>query len=146
MKPPQLQSVDKAKVTGVSLDKKIAVQNIDILTRTTSGVQGQNNSLGNQKTLVILTNFQNDTAQPFSQETIRDIIVSDSGIVNRYYKENSFNQTYFSGDVVGWYTIPIDNSPCKWQWPDSPWRWAELADQEASSQGINVDSYQRMVG
>src|SRR5437773_2565659 len=62
--------------------------------------------LGDQKTIVILANFQN-TSQP--NETTSDISW-ELAQVNNFCKENSYGLASVSADVVGWYTLPMDQT------------------------------------
>lgn len=64
-------------------------------------------SLGVQKTIVLLVNFQNTVQPNLTHTEVQDIIFNK---VNSYYLETSYNKTSFSGDVFGWYAIPIDQT------------------------------------
>jgi hypothetical protein len=66
------------------------------------------NTLGAQSTLVILVNFQDDPAnQPY---TVVDAQSAVFGVVSNFFLENSYQQTWVTGDVAGWYTIPLSSS------------------------------------
>ncbi len=60
------------------------------------------NTLGEQSTLVMLVNFQNDVQEPWTVEEVTDLVFSS---VNDFYRENSNDQTWFAGDVQGYYTL-----------------------------------------
>jgi len=65
--------------------------------------------------LVLLLNFLDSPALPFTSEKVKEIIFN--GQIQKFYQENSYNQMYFSGDVYDWYTLPrngIENGNCKW--------------------------------
>lgn len=63
--------------------------------------------LGEQKIAVILVNFQ-DTVQPqLTKEQVRDIIFTK---INNYYKENSYDKIFLSGDVYGWYQLSMNKT------------------------------------
>lgn len=64
-------------------------------------------TFGDQKTAVILVNFLDNTSQPWTPAYVRGVIFNNPDSVNAYYKEISFNQTSLSGEVFGWYTLPI---------------------------------------
>lgn len=66
------------------------------------GSSRQPESVGEQKTLVLLIKFNNSTSpQPISAQEMRSRIFN--GAFQEFYKEQSYKKTYFSGDVLGWY-------------------------------------------
>lgn len=70
-------------------------------------------SMGEQKTVTLLTNFQNTSQPSITKDQIADIVFNQ---VNSYYKENSYGKTYITGDIYppkttsNWYTLPIDQT------------------------------------
>ncbi|MBM4926245.1 cadherin-like domain-containing protein [Vibrio parahaemolyticus] len=93
------------------------------------------NTLGEQSTLVMLVNFQDDIQEPWTVEEVTDLVF---GSVNDFYKENSNNQTWFAGDVLGYYTLPI-NSVC-----DTAQIYTASKD-VAATKNVDIDSYSRVV-
>ena len=94
-------------------------------------------TLGEQKTLVILVNFQDQpNNRPWALNDIHDLVFGD---VNDFYLENSFGQSWLTGDVAGWYTLPIDSVSCDENGISTSARAA------AASAGINVTGYNRYV-
>ncbi|MBM2817717.1 MAG: hypothetical protein HW401_307, partial [Parcubacteria group bacterium] len=67
-------------------------------------------SIGDQKTLVILLDFTNSGAHPFTKEKAYDLVFNDQ--FQDFYKEQSYNQVSFSGDVVDWYKLNKNRSNC----------------------------------
>jgi hypothetical protein len=95
------------------------------------------NALGEQKTAVILVNFQDKPAdKPWTTDQVRTMVF---GTVNAFYLENSFQQAWLSGDVVGWYTIPQVSTSC-----DSM-QIAGDAKAAAGAAGVDLSSYARLV-
>ena len=94
------------------------------------------NTFGDQRTVVILVNFTDNLGSPV---TAPDAAAVTFGQVNSFYQENSYGQTSVSGDVYGLYTIPMSSSVC-----DSN-QLATLADQQATSHGVNLSLYTRKV-
>ncbi len=105
-------------------------------TVSATGAPTLQNTLGEQRTLVLLVNFQ-DTAtnQPFSVDQARQAVF---GAVTDYYREASFGQTWFSGDAYGWFTLPLA-STC------NTLAIGDAADQAAQAAGINLASYGRLI-
>ena len=133
--PTHLLTGSIVRVNGVQLESKVAVAS------GTSSASMQTISaalpaaFGNQNTLVVLVNFQNNTTQPYTASYAYDeTFVKNSN----FYLENSFSQTWFTGNVVGWYTLPI-SSTCDLG------TIATSANQAASAAGVNLSGYQRFV-
>jgi len=68
-------------------------------------------TIGPQRTAVILVNFQDNPSEMFTKEQVKQIISK----VNDFYKENSYGKTWLTGggnaetpypDIYGWYTLP----------------------------------------
>ncbi len=102
---------------------------------TTTSSAALSNTFGEQRTLVLLVNFQDNPQQPWTIDEVQDMVF---GKVNYFYKENSFGQTWLSGDVHGYYTLPI-NSSCDYKGFESYITAAAEAD------GIDTSSYSRKV-
>jgi hypothetical protein len=94
---------------------------------------------GTKKIAVHLFNFLNDTAQPWTQSTVRGVVFDNSDSVNAYYQDASFGQLALTGDVFGWFTIPDDNAGCDYT------GWGSLARTAAANAGVNLSSYTNVV-
>ena len=94
---------------------------------------------GAQNTIVILFNFTNKTTQPWTTGAVDDVIFNAANSVNQYFQDTSFNQISFTGDVVGWYTIPYTDSPCSYN------TWASAANSAATDDGVVLANYSRRV-
>src|SRR5205814_10673389 len=95
------------------------------------------NTFGAQSTLVILVNFQDNTTQPYTLSSAYDVAFNQT---SNFDMENSFKQTWLTGDVVGWYTLPITAGSC----PDAN-LIATDANQAAAAAGVNLANYARFV-
>ncbi|MCX8932087.1 Ig-like domain-containing protein [Vibrio parahaemolyticus] len=94
-------------------------------------------SIGQQDTLVMLLNFkENPNDQPITSEEAHALVF---GEVNDFYQENSYGKTWLSGQVAGWYTLPVSNQVC-----DYPSVQAE-ADKMARADGVVLEDYQRII-
>ncbi|HCG7400181.1 TPA: cadherin-like domain-containing protein [Vibrio parahaemolyticus] len=94
-------------------------------------------SIGQQDTLVMLLNFkENPNDQPITSEEAHALVF---GEVSDFYQENSYGKTWLSGQVAGWYTLPVSNQVC-----DYPSVQAE-ADKMARADGIVLEDYQRII-
>ncbi|WP_199775724.1 Ig-like domain-containing protein [Pseudoalteromonas sp. T1lg22] len=85
----------------------------------------------------MLLNFkENPNEKPVTSGEAHDLVF---GTVNDFYKENSFGQTWFSGQVVGWYTLPLSNQECNFL------AVQDAADQKAIASGIVLSNFDRIV-
>ena len=66
-------------------------------------------AVGPQKTLVLLTMFEDSAPVPFSTEEAQNIIFNSQAF--NFFNEQSYGRISFYGDVFGWYTVPR-NSNC----------------------------------
>ena len=131
--PGQLLSGSKVHVDGDLLDNTLMLGSggsVQVLALPTT------NTFGPQRTLVLLVNFTDNQSTPYdwtaaSQTTFQT--TSD------FYMENSYGQTSLTGDVFGWYTIPMSSATC------DTTQIATLAEQAATAQGVNVGSYPRRI-
>jgi hypothetical protein len=93
-------------------------------------------TFGEQRTLLILVNFSDATVQPYTPADARAILF---GTTSQFYLENSFQQTWLGGDVVGWYTIATTSTVC-----DTA-SIALQAQSAATAAGIDLASYAHLV-
>src|SRR5262245_14118155 len=94
------------------------------------------NPLGEQRTLVILVNFSDAPTQPYTPDVARSVMFDTT---SRFYQENSFQQTWLTGDVVGWFTIATTSTVC------DTGAIATQAEAAASAAGFNVAAYPHRV-
>ena len=136
--PTYLTSGAKVRVRGIRTNDVLALQSGGDSVQVLSSALP--NTLGEQRTLVILVNFRNDTSQPYAVDFANNVFF---GTTSSFFLENSYQQTYLSGVVNGWYTIdmdsPVNASTCDYSLISS------LADQAASSAGVVLSNYSHKV-
>lgn len=93
-------------------------------------------TLGEQKTAVMLVNFQDHATQPMSRADAHAMVF---GTVSDFYWEASYGKTFLSGDTHGWFTIPVNESLCDYN------LFAREADKLAAAAGIDLSQYSRLV-
>jgi len=93
-------------------------------------------TFGEQKVLVLLVNFQDNKTQPWTTDQVRSLVF---GTVNNFYQESSYQQTWLSGDVFGWYTLPMSGATC------DTLAIGSYATQAATAAGVNLTAYSRLV-
>ena len=97
------------------------------------------NTFGAQSTLVIVVNFQDAPSnQPWTPAQVQSEVFGTSGLTG-YVQEASYGQTSLTGDVAGWYTIPLNSTTCDTN------QIATDANSAASAAGFNLSSYTRFI-
>jgi hypothetical protein len=90
------------------------------------------NTFGAQSTLVILVNFQDNPVQPYTAASVQDVVFNQT---SGFWMENSFQQTWLTGDVAGWYTLSLSSTSCNVD------TIASSAEQAAQSSGYVLANY-----
>lgn len=94
-------------------------------------------SLGEQKTVVILVNFQDaPNYHPYTVDYARNVVFGQS---NNFFLENSQNRAWLSGDVFGWFTIPVNSTTC------AAIPTVTYAREAATAAGVDLSMYSRQV-
>lgn len=106
------------------------------MTMTQTSASIASNTFGEQKVLVLLVNFQDKATQPWSVSQVSNLVF---GTVNDFYKESSFQQTWLTGSVFGWYTLPLSSATCDQN------AIATYAKQAATAAGVNLSAYNKHV-
>jgi len=152
-KPPKVLSGARVSIHGVQVDGAMAVESgetslqILALGDETSGGDASasnselSNTFGEQRTVVLLVNFQDSPEeQPYSLEEAQALVF---GSVSDFYYENSFGQTWLSGDVYGWYTLPFDqptdSANCKAA------EVAQAAQNAVRGAGVDLSAFNRYI-
>ncbi|MBN1547714.1 MAG: hypothetical protein JW902_13775 [Syntrophaceae bacterium] len=133
--PTNLLSGARVRITGIQLDTKLVVG------KETANLQAIAqapipDALGEQRTLVILVKFQDTPIEPYPVAEAQNVFF---GTTSDFFWENSYRQTWLSGDVCGWYTIPLESSAC-----DTAAIKA-YADVAAMADGVNLAAYTHLV-
>ncbi|WP_462159915.1 Ig-like domain-containing protein [Pseudoalteromonas sp. GB56] len=135
------QNTEQHTTTRLLLDNELSSLQVlaagDASSDANSGVAAPlSGTTGEQKTLVLLLNFQDaPDLQPWTEQEVQDMVF---GRVNDYFLEASYGQTWLSGDVRGYYTMPIDTT-CDYFGMD------QHARQVAQDNGVDLSQYQRLV-
>jgi M6 family metalloprotease-like protein len=91
------------------------------------------NTFGAQSTLVMLVNFQDAPGnQPYTVASAQSVVF---GTGSAFFLENSYQQTWLTGQVVGWFTVPLSSTSC------NTTSIASYADAAASAAGVNLSAY-----
>lgn len=94
------------------------------------------NTFGEQKVAVILINFSDKTDVPYDWTAAYNVTF---GATSDFYLEASYGQTWLTGNVYGWFTIPASSGSCDYN------LFASQADQAVAASGVSLSQYQRRV-
>lgn len=133
--PTHLVTGARIRVRGVRLDTMLALAGGGNSVKTVSAASAPS-ALGEQRTLVMLVNFSDNTAQPWTRETVQQAIF---GTLDAFITENSYGAAWVTGDVTPWLMIPLSASVC-----DTA-TLASQAEQAAQAGGWTVASYSRLM-
>lgn len=138
-----LTSGSRVSVRGVRSGNRITVEDlVDQKLDNAAAAAGDQllstvpNTTGEHKVLVILVNFQDLQTQPYTAADARDVTFNTT---SNFYRENSYGQTWLTGDVYGWYTIPVSSTNC------DTTAIANYAQQAAANAGANLSAYSHYV-
>jgi hypothetical protein len=133
-----LRSGSRIRVNGLRSGPQLMLSDAAAPSVTTLEEAALVGTLGEQRVLVLLVNFQDNTAQPFTPAQAQSIVFDTA---HRFYQEASYGQTYFSGQVAGWYTLNLTQTSgsCDANTLTTAARNAAIAA------GINVSQYNRHV-
>ncbi|NVK39854.1 MAG: cadherin-like domain-containing protein [Oceanospirillaceae bacterium] len=94
------------------------------------------NTFGERKVAVIMVNFQDDpNDKPWTASEAGNVIFGKS---SDFLQENSYNQTWLSGDVFGWFTLAMDGeTSCPY--------YTAAADAAAEAAGADLSAYPHIV-
>ncbi|MCI0409003.1 MAG: M12 family metallo-peptidase, partial [Acidobacteria bacterium] len=133
--PPTLQTGARVRVRGIRVERALALESGSTGVESLASVLP--NSFGEQRTVVILVNFEDKpTEQPYTREYAGNVVF---GAANQFYAEASYQQTSLSGDVFGWLTIPMNSTVC------DGWKLASEAKSAATAAGVDLSAYTRYV-
>lgn len=93
---------------------------------------------GEQRTLVIAINLIGKQLS-CSREAIEDLVFTGTKSVDDLYQETSYGNLWFSGAVVGPYSIPYGANSCDYD------AWAEVAETAAQADGVDLSQFNRRV-
>lgn len=137
-KDKEILTGTKVKVKAFKLDKELAVESI-VNNKIDTKVKGAANTVvsGNKRLAVVLFNFQNKTSDFWPKDEIKKWLFTDPASLNEYYKEVSYGNLSFSGDVFGPVTVPFSaEDDC-----GSVYVPSMAAKEMVKATGVDLDGY-----
>jgi len=134
-KPPILATGTKVRVHGFKINNLLA---LDSGTNSVTTVQAAAlpNTLGTQKALTILVNFTDEATQPYTVAFAQSLMFTTT---SNYFYEASYQQTTLTGDVAGWFTVPVSSTTCDYA------SISTYARQAATNAGFVLSNYHKYV-
>jgi len=135
--PPQrLRTGMHVVVSGVQVGETLELNSGESMSVAATEAAVTATSTGQHRVLVVMVNFQDKQTQPFTREQAQAVMF---GTTNDFYREASYGQTWLTGDVYGWYTIPLSFNTC------DTTAIANYAQQAAAAAGANLAAYDHLV-
>jgi M6 family metalloprotease-like protein len=134
--PPKQHAGARVRATGWQRDDHLTVDADGLLDAATLKSAAVPNTFGEQRTLVMLVNFQDQPVEPYTLADAEGIVF---GTASNFFRENSYGQTWLAGDVVGWFTLPLASTTC------NTFSIASYADAAAAAAGVDLSAYTRYV-
>jgi hypothetical protein len=142
--PTNLLTGERVRVSGLRVDNAIAIDSGQsdirrVADATTSSVEATTvvpNTFGAQKTVILLVNFSNNPVQPYTTAQANSVAFTTT---SNFDLENSYGQTWLTGDVFGWFTIPLTSTIC------DPATLGLQAQSAATAAGVNLTNYDHYV-
>ena len=129
----ELATGARVRVRGLWLGNALVAAAQDLVVSKASALP---NTLGVQRTLVIMVNFSDAPTQPYTTTDASNVVF---GTTSSYDYEASYQQTTVAGDVAGWYTIASLTTTCDYN------TIASQARQAATNGGFVLSNYSRHV-
>ncbi|PYV64537.1 MAG: hypothetical protein DMG95_04175 [Acidobacteria bacterium] len=139
--PTHLLTGSVVKVHGVQVSSELALasgsnSNTNTSLQTVTAASAPATS-GAVNTLVMMVNFQdNPSAQPWTAAAVQNMVFTQT---SNWDMENSFQHTWLTGDVAGWFTVPVASTNCD----TASIKSDALA--AAQSAGYNLSSYSHYI-
>jgi len=134
--PPALRTGMHVVVNGAQVGETLELNSGEAVSAPSNEQIVPGNPMGQHRVLVVMVNFQDKQTQPFTREQAQAVMF---GTTSDFYREASYGQTWLTGDVYGWYTIPVSSSTC------DTTAIANYAQQAAANAGANLNAYDHMV-
>ena len=134
---PSVVTGSKVKVRGVVLEEELVAAGGGSTGGTTVVSQPAGAPTGPQSTVLILVNFVDNATQPWTPTQAASTMFTASNSTNLFYQQNSFGAVSITGDVVGWYTLPISYVGCD----SNYYTVATEADKAAVAAGVDLSKY-----
>lgn len=102
------ESASRVQIAGIKLDANLVSE---VYSGSVRMLSRANVTTGERKLLIILANFQDNAgSKPYTSAEVSSLVFTPNTAttgVNAYHYENSYQKAWFTGNVVGWFTLPF---------------------------------------
>jgi M6 family metalloprotease-like protein len=135
--PPEALTGSQVRANGIRVRRAIVLDSVTKKMHTTRAIAPS--TTGARNTAVLLVNFQDQSAaakQPYTPAFAQTTVFTNT---SNFFRENSYQRTWLTGAVHGWYTLPYNSTVCDY------WSIATLAKQAATKAGVNLSAYSHLI-
>jgi hypothetical protein len=132
--PTEIMTGAQVRARGLRIGNALALESAASL--ETAKLSPLPNTLGAQKTLAILVNFADEATQPFTVAYAQTVMFTTT---SNFDYEASYQQTWLTGNVAGWFTIASSYTTCDYN------TIASQAKQAATAAGYSLSNYNHLV-
>ncbi|GBC78330.1 hypothetical protein HRbin08_01818 [bacterium HR08] len=125
----------RVRVRGIRRGAHIVVSRATLDEASNAQSARSNEVLGERRVALLLLNFSDRLAPPYSVEVARQVL----GAVAEFFRENSYGRLSLAGDVFGWFTLGMSAAAC------DPFRLAEEAHAIVAASGLDLSGYEHLV-
>lgn len=109
VEPPEAGS--RIEIRGQITGDQIVVENFYVLASPRAIP-----TTGEQRICIILFNWQDYPVQNVTPQKVYEMFFNPTNSIDHYWREASFGKAWATGNVYGWYTLPINMSCSPSQW------------------------------
>lgn len=146
---PSLRSGSTVKVSGLRLGGRMALafgggSSFQAATGSAE-LATASEPVTSAKVATIMVKFQNEPAEPFSADSVRANLLGEpaTSSAKPFLKEASYNQMTLTGDVFGWFTLPINSPDPNNEYGCHYYTWETKALEIAEANGVVLANYDR---
>ena len=141
--PASISSGSRVEIQGSELGDNIVIADGSALKIAAPAAETATGRLS-AKIAVILFQFEDGVSTNITKEAMKSIFFTANNSVKALYNEMSYGDASITGDVFGWYTIPVNTSN-ELVASENFMRLAEIVKEEAVKNGLNAGEYDHFV-
>ena len=134
-KAPDLHGGAKLRVIGEHTNNVMYLSDSGAASLAVTAAAPLPNTFGEQRAVVLMVNFQDDSSQPFTTAQVNDVIFTQT---SNFVRENSFQQTWLAGNTFNWITLPVAKT-CDGM------EIASRTQSAATAAGIDLSTYGKFI-
>ncbi|MFA6376715.1 MAG: NBR1-Ig-like domain-containing protein [Candidatus Paceibacterota bacterium] len=138
-----ISSGSRVELQGSELGDNIVIADGNALKIASAPAETATGQLS-AKIAVILFQFEDNVSTSITKDAMRSIFFTANNSVKALYDEMSYGDASITGDVFGWYTIPVNTSN-ELVVSENYMKLADIAKEEAVKNGLDASKYDHFV-